>query len=54
MFSIWRNDERIADLSFDAFARYATAKPGESTYPGFEMTYSSKRFVWGVGVGFSF
>ena len=54
VFSIWRNDERIADLSFDAFARYATAKPGESTYPGFEMTYSSKRFVWGVGVGFCF
>jgi long-chain fatty acid transport protein len=54
VFSIWRNDERIADLSFDAFARYATAKPGESTYPGFEMTFSSKRFVWGVGVGFSY
>lgn len=54
VFSIWRTEERIADLSFDAFARYADAAPQESTYPGFEMTYSSKRFVWGVGVGFSF
>jgi long-chain fatty acid transport protein len=54
VFSIWRTSERIADLSFDVFARYADAAPQESTYPGFEMTYSSKRFVWGVGVGFSF
>jgi long-chain fatty acid transport protein len=54
VFSIWRSTERIADLSFDVFARYAAATPGESTYPGFEMTYESKRFVWGVGVGFSY
>ncbi|HSA96246.1 MAG TPA: outer membrane protein transport protein [Acidobacteriota bacterium] len=54
VFSIWRTEERIADLSFDAFARYAAAAPGESTFPGLEMTYSSKRFTWGVGVGFSF
>jgi long-chain fatty acid transport protein len=54
VFSIWRNSERIADLSFDAFARLASATPQASAYPGFEMTYSSKRFTWGVGVGFSF
>lgn len=54
VFSIWRNSERIADLSFDAFARYSSAAPQESAYPGFEMTYSSKRFTWGVGVGFSY
>jgi long-chain fatty acid transport protein len=54
VFSIWRNDERIADLSFDAFARYSTAKPQGSVYPGYEMAYSSKRFTWGVGVGFCF
>lgn len=54
VFSIWRSSERIADLSFDAFARYSTAAPQASDYPGFEMDYSSKRFTWGVGVGFSF
>ena len=54
VFSIWRTSERIADLSFDAFARFADAAPEDSTYPGFEWTYSSKRFAWGVGVGFSF
>jgi long-chain fatty acid transport protein len=54
VFSIWRNSERIADLSFDAFARYSSAAPQGSAYPGFEMTYSSKRFTWGVGVGFSY
>jgi long-subunit fatty acid transport protein len=54
VFSIWRNTERVADLSFDVFARYATAVPGESAYPGLEMTYDSNRFTFGVGVGFIF
>jgi long-subunit fatty acid transport protein len=52
VFSIWRNDRRIADLSFDVFARYAAGGPEGSTFPGYELTYTSKRFSWGVGVGF--
>ena len=52
VFSIWRNDRRIADLSLDVFARYAAGGPEGSTFPGYELTYTSKRFSWGVGVGF--
>jgi long-chain fatty acid transport protein len=54
VFSIWRSDERIADLSLDVFARLATGGPGESAFSGYEVTYEMKRFVFGVGVGFSF
>jgi long-chain fatty acid transport protein len=52
LFSVWRNDRRIADLSFDVFARYADGGPEGSAFPGYELTYTSKRFTWGVGVGF--
>lgn len=54
VFSIWDPDRRIADLSFDVFARYSTAARQASAYPGFEMDYSSERFTFGVGVGFGF
>lgn len=52
LFSIWGDDERVSDLSFDVFVRYAPASPGESGFPGFEMTYGSSRLV--IGVGFTF
>lgn len=54
VFDIYGGDERVSDLSFDLFVRYAAATPGDSTYPGYEMTYSSRRIVFGVGVGFMF
>lgn len=54
LFSIYGGDERVSDLSFDIFVRYAAAVPGPSTYPGYELTYTSKRVVFGVGVGFIF
>jgi len=54
VFSIFEGDERLSDLSFDLFVRYAPAVPGASTFPGYEMTYSSRRLVFGVGVGFTF
>lgn len=53
LFSIW-GDERVSDLSFDLFLRYAAAASGTSAYPGFEMTYDSNRLVFGVGAGLSF
>lgn len=54
LFSIWGDGEKVSDLSFDVFIRYASAAPGASTLPGFEMTYDSNRFVFGVGAGFIF
>jgi long-chain fatty acid transport protein len=54
LFSIWGGDERISDLSFDVFIRYATGGPGASTFPGFEMTYSSSRVTFGIGAGLVF
>jgi long-chain fatty acid transport protein len=54
VFSIWGDGEKVSDLSFDVFVRYASAAPGPSTFPGFEMTYDSNRFVFGVGAGFIF
>lgn len=54
VFSIYGGDERVSDLSFDLFVRYAPAVPGASTFPGYEMTYSSRRLVFGLGVGFAF
>jgi long-chain fatty acid transport protein len=54
LFSIWGDGERVSDLSFDFFIRYATGGPSASAYPGFEMTYDSSRFVFGFGAGFIF
>ena len=54
LFSIWGDGERVSDLSFDLFVRYAAAADGPSAYPGYEMTYESSRIVAGVGAGFSF
>ena len=54
LFSVWGDGERVSDLSFDLFIRYAAGVPGASSYPGFEMTYDSSRLVFGVGVGLVF
>jgi long-chain fatty acid transport protein len=54
LFSIWGDGERVSDLSFDLYLRYAAAGAGPSTYPGYEMTYDSGRLVIGLGAGFSF
>lgn len=54
LFSIWGDGERVSDLSFDIFVRYAAAKNGPSSAPGFEMTYGSRRFVFGFGTGLTF
>jgi long-subunit fatty acid transport protein len=54
LFSIYANDERVSDLSFDVFLRYASAGSGPSAYPGFELTYGSSRLTFGVGAGFVF
>jgi hypothetical protein len=43
-----------SDMSFDVFVRYASATSGASTFPGFEITYDSNRFVFGIGAGFIF
>ena len=40
LFSIW-GDEKVSDLSFDLFLRYAAAAAGTSAFPGYEMTYDS-------------
>jgi long-chain fatty acid transport protein len=54
LFSIWGDGERVSDLSFDIFLRYASAVPGASAFPGLEMTYDSGRLTFGVGAGFIF
>lgn len=54
LFSFYGGDERISDLSFDLFIRYAAGAPGVSSVPGLEMTYDSRRLVFGAGVGFVF
>jgi long-chain fatty acid transport protein len=54
VFAIYGGDEPVSELSFDLFVRYAAAASAASTYPGYEMTYSSRRIVFGVGVGFAF
>jgi long-chain fatty acid transport protein len=54
LFAIWDNTERVSDLSFDVFLRYATASPGPSAFPGLELTYGSKRLMFGIGAGFVF
>jgi long-chain fatty acid transport protein len=54
LFSIYQDDERVSDLSFDVFLRYASAVPGPSAYPGLELTYESSRLTFGVGAGFIF
>ncbi|MEN6559542.1 MAG: outer membrane protein transport protein [Acidobacteriota bacterium] len=54
LFSIWDDGERVSDLSFDVFLRYASAVRGASAYPGGEMDYGSKRLVFGVGAGIAF
>ncbi len=54
VFSIYGGGERVSDLSFDLFVRYAAAVPASSTVSGYEMTYSSRRIDFGVGVGFAF
>jgi len=54
LFSIWGDGERVSDLSFDVFLRYASAVPGGSAYPGLEMDYGSTRLVFGVGAGVTF
>ena len=54
LFSIWGDGERVSDLSFDLYVRYAAAAAGPSALPGYEMTYDSSRVVFGLGAGFSF
>jgi long-subunit fatty acid transport protein len=54
LFAIWDNTERVSDLSFDVFLRYASASPGASAFPGLELTYGSKRLMFGIGAGFVF
>ena len=53
-FSIWGDGERVSDLSFDLYLRYASATAAPSALPGYEMTYDSSRLVVGVGAGFAF
>jgi long-chain fatty acid transport protein len=54
LFSIYSEDEKVSDLSFDVFLRYASASSGASTFPGLELTYDSGRLTFGIGAGFVF
>ncbi len=54
VFSIFNEEERINDLSFDLFIRYSSAAGATSALPGFEIAYDADRFVFGVGVGLVF
>jgi long-chain fatty acid transport protein len=54
LFSVWGDGERVSDLSFDVFIRYAAGGPAVSSFPGFEMTYDSSRLTFGFGAGLVF
>jgi len=54
LFSVWGDGERVSDLSFDVFIRYAAGGPSGSDVPGFEMLYSSSRLTFGFGAGLIF
>ena len=54
LFSVWGDGERVSDLSFDLFIRYAAGAPGASSFPGFEMGYDSGRLTFGFGAGLVF
>jgi long-chain fatty acid transport protein len=54
LFSVWGDGERVSDLSFDLFVRYAAGAPGASSFPGFGMGYDSGRLTFGVGAGLAF
>lgn len=54
VFSIFDEEERINDLSFDLFIRYSAAAGATSTLPGFEIAYDADRLIFGVGVGLVF
>ncbi len=54
VFSIFDEDERINDLSFDLFLRYSSAARATSARPGLEIGYDAGRFTFGVGVGLVF
>jgi long-chain fatty acid transport protein len=54
VFSIFNEEERINDLSFDLFIRYSSAAGATSALPGFEIAYDADRFIFGVGVGLVF
>jgi long-chain fatty acid transport protein len=54
LFSIWGDGERVSDLSFDIFLRYASAVSGASAFPGLDLTYGSERLTFGIGAGFIF
>jgi len=54
LFSVWGDGQRVSDLSFDLYVRYAAAGPSMSAFPGYEYTYGSKRVVFGVGAGLAF
>jgi long-chain fatty acid transport protein len=54
LFSIYDTDETIGQLSLDVALRYSPATAVVSTLPGLEFTYSSRRWVISIGVGFNF
>ena len=54
IFSIYDTEEALGYLSIDLYIRYSAADKSPSTLPGLEFTYGAKRWVMGVGVGFSF
>lgn len=54
LFSIWGDGERVSDLSFDLFLRYAAGAAGPSLHPELETAYGSGRLVFGFGAGLSF
>ena len=54
LYSIWDDEKTVSGLSIEFFFRYAAADEAPSALPGYEMSYSAKRWVGGVGVGFIF
>ena len=53
MFSIWRNEERMGEFSFDVFFQYGFSPSRESALPELSAVYKTNRWSLGVGVGFN-
>ncbi|MFC2156260.1 OmpP1/FadL family transporter [Acidobacteriota bacterium] len=54
LFSIWKSDTSMSELSLDLFLQYVMTEAQASTLPGFEFTFDNDHFVIGIGLGFNF
>ncbi|MFC2156257.1 OmpP1/FadL family transporter [Acidobacteriota bacterium] len=54
LFSIWKSDTSMSELSLDLFLQYVMTEAQTSSIPGYEFTFDNDHFVIGLGLGFNF